>query len=229
MSKKTSNDTGTQDMDLGEVYSRTELFLDRNKKAITYGATGLVVVVALLLGYRKFIAEPRAQEASELMWKAEYYFEVDSLDKALDGDDQWPGFQAIASDYGGTPAGKLAHYYLGSIYMQKGEYDLAVDHYQKAKVKDDVLRALAVAAIGDAYVELGREADAVKQFEKAAGMHRNEFTTPLFLMKAGLIHQRAGDHRAAAKAFRRIASEFPNSSEANQARKYAGRSEALGG
>ncbi len=229
MSKKTTHDPKAQDVNLGEVYSRTELFLDKHKNAITYGAIGLIVVVGALLGYRKFIAEPRAQEASELMWKAEYYFEVDSLEKALNGDDQWPGFFAIAEDYGGTPSGKLAHYYLGSIHMQQQEYDAAVYHYGKAKVKDDVLRALAVGAIGDAYVELGREAEAVKQFEQAAGMHKNDFTTPLFLMKAGILHQRAGDQKAAAKAFRRIADEFPTSSEANQARKYAGRAEALGG
>jgi tetratricopeptide (TPR) repeat protein len=230
MSKKSTMDPNAgKDVDLGEVYTGTELFLEKHKQAITIAVVGVVVVIAGLLGYRKLYAEPRAAEAAELMWKAEYYFEVDSLDRALHGDDIWPGFLTIASEYGGTPGGKLSHYYLGAIYMRQGEWDAAIDHYRKAKLKDDVLRTMAVGNIGDAMVELGRTDEAVKQFEKAAGMIKNDFTTPLFLMKAGILHQQAGNWGAAAKAFKRIAQEFPTSNEASQARKYAGRAEAMGG
>lgn len=218
-----------QDVNLGEVYTRTELFLDKHKQSIVIGVVGILVVVGGLLGYRKLIAEPNAKEASEMMWKAEYYFEVDSLELALNGDDQWPGFYAIVSDFGSTPGGKLAHYYIGSILMQQGDYEGAIVHYGKAKVDDDVLRTMAIGNIGDAYVELGRTDEAVKQFEKAAGMMTNDFTTPLFLMKAGIVYQQSGNWSAAAKAFKRIAKEFPTSAEANQARKYAGHAEAKGG
>lgn len=218
-----------QDMDLGQVYTRTELFLEKHKQTVTIAAVGLLVVVGGVLGYRKFIAEPKAKEASELMWKAEYYFEVDSLDRALQGDDQWPGFYSIADNYGSTPSGKLAHFYIASILMQQGDHQGAVDHYAKAKVDDDVLRTLAVGNTGDALVELGRTDEAVKQFEKAAGMITNDFTTPMFLMKAGLIHHQNGNWGPAAKAFKRIAEEFPKSAEANQARKYAGLAGAKGG
>ena len=228
MSKKTTQEAGT-DLDLGQVYTRTELFLDNNKKAITYGAIGLLVVVGGLLGYKKFIAEPKATEASELIWKAEYYFEIDSLDRALNGDEQWPGFISIADEFGSTPSGELANYYLGAIYMQKGDYEAALAHYQEADLDDDVLRVMAVGNQGDALVELGRTDEAVKQFEKAASMESNEFTTPMYLMKAGILHQQASNWSSAAKCFKRIASDFPNSAEASQARKYAGHAEAMGG
>lgn len=218
-----------QDVNLGEVYSRTELFLDKHKQSIVIGVVGLLVVVGGLLGYRKFIVEPNNREAAELMWKAEYYFEIDSLDRALNGDDQWPGFYAIANDYGSTASGELAHFYIASILMQQGDYQGAIDYYGKADVGDDVLRTMAIGNTGDALVELGRTDEAVKQFEKAAGMLTNDFTTPLFLMKAGIIHQQSGNWSAAAKAFKRIAKEFPTSAEANQARKYAGHAEAMGG
>ncbi len=229
MSKKSETAAGKQDLDLGEVYSRTELFLDKHKTTLTYVAVGLIVVVLGLLAYRNYYAEPRAKEASELMWKAEYYFEVDSLDRAELGDDQWPGFAEIASNYGGTPAGKLAHFYLGSISMQRGEYELAIDHYAKAKVKDDVLRAMAEGATGDALVELDRRDDAVGHFERAAGMAVNDLTTPMFLMKAGILHHQAGNWKAARRAFSRIVNEFPKSADVEQARKYAGYAEAKGG
>jgi tetratricopeptide (TPR) repeat protein len=230
MSKKTTNENlEGQDVDLGEVYSRTELFLDKHKQSVVIGVVGIVVVVAGILGYNKFISEPRAQEAAELIWKAQYYFEVDSLDRALNGDDQWPGFYVIAEDFSSTPSGKLANFYIGSILMQQGDYEGAIGYYEKVKVDDDVIRTMAVGNIGDAYVELGRNDDAVRQFEKAADMITNNFTTPLFLMKAGIVHKENGNWKGAAKAFKRIATEFPTSSEANQARKYAGHAEAMGG
>jgi tetratricopeptide (TPR) repeat protein len=222
-------EAAAHDVDLGEVYSRTEMFIEDNKKAITIGIAGILVVVGGLLGYRKFVAEPQAKEAAEMVWKAEYYFEIDSLDKALNGDDQWPGFVTIAEDYGSTPSGNLAQYYLGAIYMQKGEYELALEHYKKADLDDDVLRVMAVGNQGDALVELGRTEEAVKLFEKAAAMETNEFTTPMYLMKAGILHHQAANWSAAAKVFNRIAKEYPSSADANQARKYAGHAEAMGG
>ncbi len=229
MSKKTTNDTlESRDVDLGQVYTSTELFLDRNKKAITIGVVGLLVVVGGILGYRKFVAEPNAKKAADMMWKAEYYFEIDSLDRALNGDDQWPGFHEIADNYGSTPSGELAHYYLGAIYMEKGEYEQAMQYYKEADLDDDVLRVMAVGNVGDALVELGRNDEAVKQFEKAASMHHNELTTPMYLMKAGILHQQMGNADKARKAFDRVATEFPNSPDANQARKYAGLAEASG-
>ncbi len=229
MSKKTEAPQQGGDLDLGEVYTRTELFLDKYKKQITIGAVGLLAVVGGVLGYKKFISEPKANEAAELIWKAQYYFEIDSLDKAMNGDDQWPGFASIAADFGGTPSGELANYYLGAIYMQKGEYENALTHYKEADLGDDVLRTMAVGNQGDALVELGRTDEAVKQFEKAASMVKNDFTTPMFLMKAGILHQQAGNWKDAARAFKRIADEFPTSGEASQARKYAGHAEAMGG
>lgn len=217
------------DLDLGEVYTRTELFLEKYKKQITIGVGALIAVVGGAIAYKKFVVEPKANEAAELIWKAQYYFEIDSLDKAMNGDDQWPGFLSIAQDFGSTPSGELANYYLGAIYMQKGEFENALNSYKEADLGDDVLRTMAVGNQGDALVELGRTDEAVKQFEKAANMVKNDFTTPMYLMKAGILHQQASNWKDAARAFKRVASEFPLSSEASQARKYAGHAEAMGG
>ncbi|MBK9148589.1 MAG: tetratricopeptide repeat protein [Flavobacteriales bacterium] len=229
MSKKTNEAAQGNDIDLGAVYTRTELLLEKNKKPIMYGAIGLVVAVAAILGIKAGYLDKRAEEAADVIWKAQYYFEIDSLNKALNGDEIYPGFLSIADDYAWTPSGKLAHYYLGAIYMQQGEYQLALDHYQEADLDDDVLRVMAVGNQGDALVELGRTDEAVQRFEKAASMVKSDFTTPMYLMKAGILHQQAGSWKEARKAFERIAKEFPTSNEATQARKYAGLAEAMGG
>ena len=229
MSKKTIEAAQSQDIDLGQVYTRTELILEKNKKPITYGAIGLLVVVAAILGYKKLYAEPRATEAAELIWKAQYYFEIDSLNKALNGDDLYPGFISIASDYGDTPSGKLAHYYLGSIYMQQEQYQMALDSYKEADVDDDVLRVMAVGNQGDVLTELGRTDEAIGQFEKAANMVKSDYTTPMFLMKAGVLYRQKNDHKNAAKCFGRIATDFPTSPDVQQAKKYAAYAESMSG
>lgn len=228
MSKKTET-PGQGDLDLGMVYTRTELFVDKHKKAISIAAVGLLVVVGGVLAFRSFYQKPRANDAAELVWKAQYYFEIDSLDRALNGDDEWDGFLTIADDYSDTPTGELAEYYLGAIYMQKGEYDVALAHYQEADLDDDILGTMAIGNQGDALVELGRTDEAVRMFEKAANRVKNDFTTPMYLMKAGILHQQASNWKEAARSFRRIADEFPLSSEASTARKYAGHAEAMGG
>jgi predicted negative regulator of RcsB-dependent stress response len=68
--------------------------------------------------------------------------------------------------------------YLGSIHLKKGDHELAISHYEQADVDDDVLRVMAVGNQGDALVELGRVDEAVKKFEQAAGMVKNELHHP---------------------------------------------------
>ena len=191
--------------------------------------TGILVVVAAVLGYKRFYAEPRAKEAADLIWKAQYYFEIDSLDLAINGDGNYFGFQYIADEYGSTPSGELAKYYLGNCYLQKGDFGTAIDYFKKADLDDDILSVMAVGCIGDAYVQLDQPKEAIDQFEKAANMRTNDMTTPMYLMKAGILYQQNGDWAKAAKAFRRVAKDFPASPDANQAKKYAARAEAMAG
>lgn len=220
--------TEQKDLDIGEVYTRTELFLEKNKKGVTIAAVGVLAVVGGALGWKSWV-NSKQEEALQNIWKAQYYFEIDSVDKAMNGDDVNLGFISVADQYGITPAGKLAHFYLGSCYMKKGEYEAAVEEYKQADVDDDVLRVMAVGNTGDALVELGRNDEAVDHFEKAAGMVTNDFTTPMYLMKAGILHQQAGNWKAAAKAFGRIVREFPENQDVNQAKKYLGHAEQMAG
>lgn len=221
--------TQQKDLDVSEVYTKTELFVDKNKKPLMIGAGVLVAIVLGVIGYQQFVVKPKTAQALEDIWKAQYYFEIDSLDLALNGDGQWMGFEAVADEYGSTPTGKLAHAYLGAIYMKKEEWQTAIDHYEQADVDDDVIRVMAVGNMGDCYVELNDMEKAAAQFEKAAGMTISDFTTPLYLMKAGIVHKQTGNWKAAAKAFRRVVTDFPNSPDVNQARKYAAEAEALAG
>ncbi len=58
-----------------------------------------------------FQIEPLEKEASEEMYIAEFYFQNNDFDKALNGDGQFSGFISVASDYTSTDAANLANYY----------------------------------------------------------------------------------------------------------------------
>lgn len=221
--------TESKDLDIGELYTKSELFFEKNKTPITIAVVAVLVIVGGLLGYRKFIAEPRAKEAQDMIWKAQYYFEIDSLDKALNGDGNYLGFAEVANQYGSTSTGNLAKFYMAVIYHQKGEYETALQYYKEADLGDDVLRVMAAGNQGDVLVELGKPAEAATQFMKAADMVASDYTTPMFLMKAGIVYQQQNDWKNAAKCFGRVSTDYPNSPDAQAAKKYGARASAMAG
>ncbi|MCC6838861.1 MAG: tetratricopeptide repeat protein [Flavobacteriales bacterium] len=219
--------TEGKDLNIGEIYTKSELFLEKNKTPITVAVVAVLAIVGGLLGYKKFISEPRAKEAQEMIWKAQYYFEIDSLDKALNGDGNYLGFASVAEQYGSTSTGNLAKFYMAVIFHQKGEYETALQYYKEADLGDDVLRVMAVGNQGDVLVELGKPAEAATQFMQAADLVKSDYTTPMFLMKAGIVYQQQNDWKNAAKCFGRIVADFPTYPDLNTAKKYAGRAKAM--
>lgn len=218
-----------KDLDIGEIYTKSELFLEKNKTPVTIAVVAVLVIVGGLLGYKKFISEPRAKEAQDMVWKAQYYFEIDSLDLALNGDGNFLGFTQVADEYGSTTTGNLAKFYIAVINHQKGDYEAALQYYKDADLGDNVLRVMATGNQGDVLVDMGKPDEAVTKFMKAADMVKSDYTTPMFLMKAGIVYQQQNDWKNAAKCFGRIASDYPGSPDANTAKKYAARAKAMAG
>lgn len=216
-----------KDLDIGELYTKSELFFEKNKTPLTIGVVAVLVIVGGLFGYRKFVQEPKAKEAQEMIWKAQYYFEIDSLNLALNGDGNFPGFTQVADEFGSTPTGNLAKFYIAVINHEKGELETALAYYKEADLGDDVLRVMATGNQGDVLVDLGRQEEAASQFMKAANLVNSDYTTPMFLMKAGVVYQQQNDWKNAAKCFDRVANDFPRSPDANTAKKYAARAKGM--
>ena len=82
---------------------------------------------------------------------------------------------------------------------------------------------MAKGAIGDAYMELGKTADAAGYYLKAADLSKNDFTSPVFLQKAAWAFEDAGKKEDALKAYERIRTEYPRSNEARDVEKYVTR------
>jgi tetratricopeptide (TPR) repeat protein len=219
VSKK--KDKGNPNLEAVETaLTRTELFIEENSKIFSYIIIGLFVVVGGFIGVKRLIIAPKQAEASAQMFMAEQYFEKDSFNLALNGDGNYLGFLDIVDDYKVTKAGNLANYYAGICYLNLGQFNEAIDALQKFKSNDEMMQPIAVGAIGDAYVELQDLESAVQSYNKAANLRDNEFTTPIFLLKAGQLHEKLDQPQKALNAYTRIKEDYPDSAEARQIDKY---------
>lgn len=215
-------------IDVGEVLSKSETFVENNKKSLTIAVAVIVAVVAGYFGYTTYL-DGQNTEASESIWKAEYYFEIDSLDKAIQGDGQYFGFEYIAENYSGTKTGKLANYYLGVIYREKGDYDLAIEYLKSGNVEDEILGAISLGNLGDIYIELGEYQEALNYFNKAISHSNNSFTAPIYLNKAAITYSVLENYGKAADYYQQIVDDYPNSPEAREVKKNLARVKQLAG
>lgn len=210
-----------------KVYSNTEKFYEKNKKTINGAVTTVLAIIALYFAYVNFYQKPRELEASELMWKAEYYFEVDSLNLAINGDGNYVGFDYIASEYSGTKSGNLANYYIGISNYRLGNYTEAIAYLKDANLKDELVSSVALGTIGDAYVELEQFQTGVEYFTKAVNNSDNEFTAPIYLKKKAVLLENLGEYGKALEAYKSIKTKYPNSAEGQDMDKYIARAEVL--
>jgi tetratricopeptide (TPR) repeat protein len=209
-----------------EALSKTEKFIEQNQKMLTIIVGVIIVVVLGFFGFKKLYVGPRETEARQQMFMAERYFEMDSLDLALNGDGMYPGFLGIIDDYGITASANLAHYYTGIIYLNKGNFDEAIHHLKKFKSKDQVVSVMAKGAIGDAYMEKNDVASAVSYYRTAAEMQDNEFSAPIFYLKAGMAYELQGKYSEALEMYEKIKISYPASIEAREIEKYIAKAKA---
>ncbi|OEK07309.1 hypothetical protein A8C32_17885 [Flavivirga aquatica] len=220
---------------LDETASKTEEFVEKNQKYI-FIIIGLVAVVVLgSLGYKEFFAKPKQTKAMNDMFQAQKYFnqavtgvEKDSLyNLALNGGEGKFGMLDILEEYSGTPSANLASYYAGTAYLRLKDYKKAVEHLGDFKSEDEILAPLAKGNIGDAFVQLNQREDALDYYEQAAEMRNNEYTTPMYLFKAGTIALDLGKADKALTYFKRIKEDYSNSTEASKVDVFIGKAQVL--
>lgn len=213
-----------------EAFTKTELYIENNKKSLSIIAVVIVALVGGYFAYKYWYVAGEETKARAEMYKAEAFFEKDSIDKAINGDlaSNTLGFAQIADDYGITPSGNLAEYYLGISYLKKGQYEQAIEHLEDFNSKDQIVAPIATGAIGDAKMELGLTDEAITYYIKAAEQSNNKFTTPIYLKKAALANEEKQAYADAVKLYERIKNEFNETAEGRDIEKFIARAKTLG-
>ncbi|MCK4679224.1 MAG: tetratricopeptide repeat protein [Bacteroidales bacterium] len=206
-----------------EALSKTELFIEKNQKIITIIVGIIVVVVIAFFGFRKLYMAPKEKEAQTQMFMAEKYFDKDSMNLALYGDGNYLGFLDIIEEYSITKSANLAKYYAGVCYLHLEDYENAIDYLNRFKGRDEMVSCMAIGAIGDAHMGLENSEEAAGYYLEAANHKTNNFTTPLYLFKAGKTYEHLNQYDKALHAYERIKDEFVKSYEARFIEKYIAR------
>lgn len=220
---------------LDETASKTEAFVEKNQKVILIAIGVIAAIVLGYLGYNEFVAKPKQVTAMNDMAQAQKYFNdavngtaQDSLfTLSLKGGEGKFGMLDIIKEHSGTPAANLANYYAGTAYLHLKDYKKAIEHLNEFESDDEILAPLAKGNIGDAFAQLNQSKDALDYYEEAAEMRNNEYTTPMYLYKAGAIALELGQADKALTYFTKIKEEFPNSSEAATIDVFIGKAQVL--
>lgn len=226
MAKKQTENQEEVIVDVVGTYNRAERFIEENQKSLTVIAVAIAVIIGGYFAYTRLYLAPLEEEAAKEMWKAESYFKMDSLDLALTGDGNFMGFEDIADEYSSTKVGKLANYYIGLIYMKKGEFEVAIQYLGDFSSDDVILSTTVIGNLGDCYSELGDYEEAYDYYVKATSNNENNFTTPVYLMKAAAVAEELGKFEKALKHYEQIRDSYSETQEGRNIEKYIARAEA---
>jgi tetratricopeptide (TPR) repeat protein len=206
------------------IVEKGQEFWEKYSKPLMYGITAVVLIIAVVLGYKYLVQEPNEKKATEAMFQAEQYYRMDSVKLALNGDNINAGFAKIISKYGSTKAGNLAKFYAGSCYLKLGDFNNAVKYLKDFSASASQVQARAYGLLGDAYSELNKKEDAIDQYKKAGTLSdKDDVMSPEYLFRAGYLYESMGKTKEAIEMYQMVKDKYPGSQRGVDIDKYLGR------
>lgn len=187
--------------------------INTNQKPILIG---LAIIIALVGGvyylYNYYMPE-QEEKAQEAMFMAQFNFQNNNFELALNGDGKSKGFNYIKDNYSFTKAKELAKLYAGICNLNLGKFDKAIDDLKGYSTDVSEVQAVAYSALGDAYAEKNNMGEAVTYYEKAANATTNNILAPRLIMKAGKAFEVKKDYSKAIEMFKKVVKDYPTSQE----------------
>ncbi len=196
--------------------------VNNSKKIMLYGGI-LIAIGAGYLIYKNLFVAPKEKAANEALAIAQDYFKNDSLKLALDGDGKNLGFAKIIAKHGGTSAANLSNYYAAVCEMKLASNDSTRDEKAKAPSFEKAIKylqnfsangasqlsSLKYQLMGDAYADMKKNADAIKNYTEGANIGDLTYA-PKMLYKAALLTEVSGDTKKAGELYKELCEKYPN-------------------
>ncbi|GHV55672.1 hypothetical protein FACS1894182_00440 [Bacteroidia bacterium] len=230
MAKKTKlSEQPTQaEKSVGEILSKTDLFVDKYLKQILIAVIAVIIIVVGVIAFRHYYQIPQERNAEAALFPGQNYFANQQWETALNGDSiEYIGFLGVIDEFSGTPSANLAKAYAGLCQYQLGAYEDALKSLKSYTAKDHLFAAQVIGAIGDCEVNLGNVKEGIAHFRKAAGQANSSLLSPVYLQKEAVACESLGDYKAALEIYKTIQSKYPQSPEAASIEKYIERAKAL--
>ncbi|MES2799983.1 MAG: tetratricopeptide repeat protein [Bacteroidota bacterium] len=198
---------------------KDKLNTNKTAKYLTYGVGALIVLVVGYFGYRQLVWKPANEKSKDAYWSALNYVDKDSTELAIDE------LQGAVKKYDGKIGGEVAQFVLARQLMSKGEFKKALSELESVNVEDTYVSAMSIGLQGDCQSELKKYEEASDLYMEAAEINENDFTTPMYLFKAGLCAEKVKDFDAAVEAYTKIKDDYPTYASQKAIDKYIARAE----
>lgn len=204
------------------LYARAWAFYEENRKLVYGLLVGLVVLVLLIIGYIYYRNQQQA-EAERLLGRIVNVYEEGRFQEALEGTGDRVGLLEIADDYGSTQAGNLAAFYAADAYYQLGEYDGALEYFQRFDKQQNIIGASAYAGEAAIYEDREEYEQAAERYRRAALFHESQATSPRYLLSAARAYEKAGQHDEAIEMYEILQERYPDSEPGQEVARHIAR------
>ncbi|MEO8665675.1 MAG: tetratricopeptide repeat protein [Ignavibacteria bacterium] len=203
------------------VYYKAVEFFENNKKHVYTALTILVIAVA---GIILFVNKKKANNeiAGVEVGKIRPVYQANNFQQAVNGDSLGisKGLQFIVDEYGSTENGEMGKIMLANSYFNLRDFDKAEKYYKDYSGSNKLLKVSAIAGQASVLEAKNNYVDAAKEFEKAAGMDKENPFVDQYLFYAAKDYYRADDYTNAKRLFDRIKTDFPKSKYNSESERY---------
>ena len=208
--RKISKKEIKRDPFLESIFSIKTHFTDKKQR---YTRIILAVLAVFIIGSFYLKSQDTNMDSAEnILSKAMVFLALNDEDNAM------IHLQEVIDEYGSTVAGRNASFYLGRIYLDKGEYDLALPYFEKyaSNGRNPILTGSVYQAIVNIYRSKQDLSNAIK-FQKMCIKHSNskeeKAWASLTLADLSLAN---GDKVTASELVKRILADFKNNNGIKQ-------------
>lgn len=203
MAKNDNQNARTSLEEFNDSLSSIEQKVEENKKYVYWTGGAVLAIVVLALIYIYGFRNPGIKNAKEDISKAdmELFQGNDSL--AL------KDYEKVAGEYNNS-ASNRANLNAAILLYQKGKYQEAADYLNDFSAKGNLVGPASQSLLGDCYVNLKKYDDAVKAFDKAISLSKDNVDyTPLFMMKKATVLRAQKKYADEAAVYQTIKDKFP--------------------
>ena len=202
-------------------YVNVTTWYGKHRKNISIAITVVALAIIAVVVFLKNRSDNNERAMAQL---GDVYaiFDSGQFQAAIDGvpERNIPGLKSIVENYGNSPSGELARFYLANAYYQLGHYDEALRQFEEFSASDEMLTVSRYAGIAECFEAKGAYKEAAENFERAATKYAKDVNAAENLNNAARNFGLVGEKEKAIELYKRLKKNYPTSVYAREADRF---------
>jgi tetratricopeptide (TPR) repeat protein len=201
---------------------RLQQWVEQNSRTVMIVSIAVIAVTVgffVIKGIMDKNSEEKQLKSSVALNRVLQYFSSGDYQKALEGDptatirgEKVIGLRAIADEYSGYDAGKIAALYAGNCWIMMNKHIESEKYFDIASGSDSkMLQMGAYAGLGAVEEVKGEFNKALKNYEKATELAGKDDSKFRYTYYSGLCYEKLGNKQKAEEMYRYILDEAKTS------------------